>query len=115
MIVVEAGHAYVIKFLPLSCELSIFVAVTLIHFLVKSAMMRILFLFFLNYRLCPKIQVVLQPILKILSYFVPNLTPMLCERCVLTIHIIHIIHIILMFVIWSGNHKFYIQFLRLLG
>jgi hypothetical protein len=55
MIVVEAGHAYVIKFLPLSCELSIFVAVTLIHFLVKSAMMRILFLFFLNYRLNPKI------------------------------------------------------------
>jgi hypothetical protein len=31
MIVVEAGHAHVITFLPLSCELSIFVAVC--HFL----------------------------------------------------------------------------------
>jgi hypothetical protein len=30
MIVVEAGHAHVMKFLPLSCELSIFVAVTVI-------------------------------------------------------------------------------------
>jgi hypothetical protein len=48
MIVVEAGHAHVIKFLPLSCELSIFVAVTVI-FQVKSAVMRILFIyFFLN-------------------------------------------------------------------
>jgi hypothetical protein len=38
MIVVEAGHAHVITFLPLSCELSIFVAVTVIFFfLVKSA------------------------------------------------------------------------------
>jgi hypothetical protein len=26
-----------------------------------------------------------------------------------------LIHIILMFFIWSGNHKFHIQFLRLLG
>jgi hypothetical protein len=32
MIVVEAGHAHVITFLPLSCELSIFVAVTEIFF-----------------------------------------------------------------------------------
>jgi hypothetical protein len=30
MIVVEAGPAYVMIFLPLSCELSIFVAVTVI-------------------------------------------------------------------------------------
>jgi hypothetical protein len=48
MIVVEAGHAHVIKFLPLSCELSIFVAVTVI-FQVKSAVMGILLIyFFLN-------------------------------------------------------------------
>jgi hypothetical protein len=49
----------------------------------------------------------MQPILKIFSCFAPNLTPV-CERCVC-------LHIILMFFIWSGNHKFYIQFLRLLG
>jgi hypothetical protein len=30
MIVVEAGHAHVMKFLAHSCELSIFVAVTVI-------------------------------------------------------------------------------------
>jgi hypothetical protein len=30
MIVGEAGHAHVMKFLPVSCELSIFVAVTVI-------------------------------------------------------------------------------------
>jgi hypothetical protein len=30
MIVVEAGHAHVMKFLPLACELSVFVAVTVI-------------------------------------------------------------------------------------
>jgi uncharacterized membrane protein len=30
MIVVEAGHAHVMKFLPLLCELSIFVTVTVI-------------------------------------------------------------------------------------
>jgi hypothetical protein len=30
MIVVGAGYAHVMKFLPLSCELSIFVAVTVI-------------------------------------------------------------------------------------
>jgi hypothetical protein len=30
MIVVEAGHAHVMKFFPLSCELSIFVDVTVI-------------------------------------------------------------------------------------
>jgi hypothetical protein len=30
MIVVEAGHVHVMKFLPLSCELSIFVDVTVI-------------------------------------------------------------------------------------
>jgi hypothetical protein len=30
MIVVEAGHAHVMKFLPLSNELSLFVAVTVI-------------------------------------------------------------------------------------
>jgi hypothetical protein len=47
MIVVEAGHAHVMKFLPLSCELSIFVAVTVI-FYVKSAVMRLLFIFFFN-------------------------------------------------------------------
>jgi hypothetical protein len=34
MIVVEAGHAHVITFLPLSCELSIFVAVC--HFLCEK-------------------------------------------------------------------------------
>jgi hypothetical protein len=45
MIVVEGGQAHVIKFFPLSCELSIFVAVTVI-FCVKSAVMRILFTFF---------------------------------------------------------------------
>jgi hypothetical protein len=45
MIVVEAGHVHVMKFLPLSCELSIFVAGTVI-FYVKSAVMRLLFLFF---------------------------------------------------------------------
>jgi hypothetical protein len=45
MIVVEAGHAHVMKFLPLSCELSIFVAVTVI-FYVKSTVMRILFIIF---------------------------------------------------------------------
>jgi hypothetical protein len=44
MIVVEAGHAHVVKFLPLSCELSIFVAVTVI-FQVKSAVMSILLIF----------------------------------------------------------------------
>jgi hypothetical protein len=32
MIVVEAGHVHVMKFLPLSCELSIFVDVTVIFF-----------------------------------------------------------------------------------
>jgi hypothetical protein len=41
MIVVEASHAHVMKFLPPHCELSIFVTV-----LVKSAVMRILFIFF---------------------------------------------------------------------
>jgi hypothetical protein len=30
MIVVEVGHAHVMKFLPLSCELSIFAGVTVI-------------------------------------------------------------------------------------
>jgi ATP/ADP translocase len=45
MIVVEAGHANVIQFLLLSCELPIFVAVTVI-FSVKSAAMSILYLFF---------------------------------------------------------------------
>jgi hypothetical protein len=44
MIVVEVGHAHVITFLPLSCELSIFVAVTVI-FYVKCAVVRILFIF----------------------------------------------------------------------
>jgi hypothetical protein len=32
MIVVEAGHVHVMKFLPLSCELSIFVNVTVFFF-----------------------------------------------------------------------------------
>jgi hypothetical protein len=45
MIVVEAGHAHVMKFLRLLCELSIFVAVIVI-FYVKSAMMGVLFIFF---------------------------------------------------------------------
>jgi hypothetical protein len=45
--VVEAGHAHVMKFLPLSYELLIFVAVTLI-FQVKSAMMKILLFFLIN-------------------------------------------------------------------
>jgi hypothetical protein len=44
MTVVEADHALVIKFLLLSCELSIFVAVTVI-FYVKSVV-RISFIFF---------------------------------------------------------------------
>jgi hypothetical protein len=30
LVVIEAGHAHVMKFLPLSCELSIFDAVTVI-------------------------------------------------------------------------------------
>jgi hypothetical protein len=42
MIVVEASHAHVMKFLPPQCELSIFITVSVI-FLVKSAVMRILF------------------------------------------------------------------------
>jgi hypothetical protein len=33
-----------------------------------------------------------------------------CERCVLTY-----LHHFDVFFMWSGNHKFYIQFLRLLG
>jgi type VI protein secretion system component VasF len=33
MIVVEAGHAHVIKFLPISCELSIFVAVIVVFWI----------------------------------------------------------------------------------
>jgi hypothetical protein len=39
MIVVEAGHAHVMKFFPLSCELSIFVDVTVNFFngFVKTA------------------------------------------------------------------------------
>jgi hypothetical protein len=52
----------------------------------------------------------LQPILKILSCIAPNLT-IACEQCVLT----YSLFIILMFFIWSGNHKFCIQFLRLRG
>jgi hypothetical protein len=44
---------------------------------------------------------------EILSCFASNLTPVR-ERCVLNIHII------LMFYLWSGNHKFYIQGSRLL-
>jgi hypothetical protein len=47
MIVVEAGQAHVMKFLPFSSELSIFVAVTVI-FYVKSAVMSIFFLFLIN-------------------------------------------------------------------
>jgi hypothetical protein len=43
MIVVEAGHAHVMKFLPRSCEQSIFVALTVIF--LKSAVMRISFIF----------------------------------------------------------------------
>jgi hypothetical protein len=43
MIVVEAGHVHVMKFLPLSCELSIFVDVD--FFYVKSALIIILFFF----------------------------------------------------------------------
>jgi hypothetical protein len=48
MIVIEAGHVHVMKFLPLSCELSIVVDVTVIFFLVKSAVVIILIFFFLN-------------------------------------------------------------------
>jgi hypothetical protein len=55
MIVVEVGHAHVITFLPLSCELSV------------------------------------------VCCFAPNLT-----------------HLFDDFFMWSGNHKFYIQFSRLL-
>jgi hypothetical protein len=62
--VVEAGHAHVMKFLPLSCELSIFQ--------VKNAVMKILLIFF-NQRLNSKIS----------SCFAPNLT-FVCERCALT-------------------------------
>jgi hypothetical protein len=47
MIVVEAGHVHVMKLLPLSCELSIFVDVTVIFFFfVKNAVVIILFYFF---------------------------------------------------------------------
>jgi hypothetical protein len=50
----------------------------------------------------------LQLILKILSCCAPTLTPV-CERCVLTYS-----HNLMFFFMWSGNHKFYIQFSRLL-
>jgi hypothetical protein len=64
MIVVEAGHAHVMKFLLLSCELSIFVAVTVI-FLGEKCGDEFYFFFLLTIE------------------FGPNLTPV-CERCVLT-------------------------------
>jgi hypothetical protein len=63
MIVVEAGHAHVIKFLPLSSELSIFVAVSVI--LGEKYGDEYFIIIFFNYRLNPKI----------LSCFSPNLTP----------------------------------------
>jgi hypothetical protein len=44
MIVVEVGHAYVIIFLPLSCELSV-LSLTLSFFRLKSVVMRFLFIF----------------------------------------------------------------------
>jgi hypothetical protein len=47
MIVVEGGHAHLIKFLPLSCELSIFVAVIVI-FNVKSAMLLFIYFFLIS-------------------------------------------------------------------
>jgi hypothetical protein len=47
MIEVEAGYAHVMTFLPLSCELSIFVAVTVIFLGEKCGVpMGILFTFF---------------------------------------------------------------------
>jgi hypothetical protein len=62
MIVVEAGHAHVMKFLSLSLS----------FFYVNSAVLNILFIFFNK---------IFNP--KILSCFALNLTPV-CERCVLT-------------------------------
>jgi hypothetical protein len=56
MIVVEAGHVHVMKFLPLSCELSIFVDVTVIFLGEKCGVDCFVLFFFFN---C----------------FVPNLTP----------------------------------------
>jgi hypothetical protein len=47
MIVVEAGHVHVMKFLPLSCELSIFVDVTVIFLGEKCGVdYFVLFIFF---------------------------------------------------------------------
>jgi hypothetical protein len=45
MIILEAGHAHVMKFLPLSCELSICVAVT--HFLGEKCDDEIFFYLFI--------------------------------------------------------------------
>jgi hypothetical protein len=44
MIVVEVGHAHVITFFPLSCELSV-LSLSLSFFRVKSTAMRFLFIF----------------------------------------------------------------------
>jgi hypothetical protein len=46
MIVVEAGHAHVMKFLPLSCELSIFVAVAVFFLGEKCGDENFIYLFF---------------------------------------------------------------------
>jgi hypothetical protein len=48
MIVVEAGHAHVMKFLTLSCELSIFVAVTVIFLGEKCGDENFLYFFKIN-------------------------------------------------------------------
>jgi hypothetical protein len=69
----------------------IFVAVTVI-FSVKNAVMSILFIFFR------------------LTIESKNIE-LFCTQ--FNCYVYSLIHITLMFFIWSGNHKFYIQFLRL--
>jgi hypothetical protein len=78
MIVVEAGHAHVMKFL-----LSIFVAVIVI-FYVKSAMMGVLFIFFKLMIESKNIELFYATNSKNIELFCTN------------------------FFICSGNHKFYI-------
>jgi hypothetical protein len=80
MILVEAGHAHVMKFLLLSCGLLIFVAVNVIRW-------EFYLLFF-------KLTIESKNIELFCTQF---------NSCVYSFF-----HIILMFFIWSGNHKFYI-------
>jgi hypothetical protein len=72
MIVVEAGHAHVMKFLPLSHVNCQFLSLS-VSFLGEKYGDEYFTIIFFNYRLNPKI----------LSCFSPHLTPE-CERCVLT-------------------------------